>query len=88
MTEALRKRGPGRPPFVPTRSSRTTVKALLTLGWRQSQVADVLGITLPTLRKHFRAEIDASAQDQARIASALVQVLGEKGASPAGQTEH
>ena len=52
-------RAPGRPPFVPTAKDREQVKSLSGMGLDNEQIAIVIGISEPTLRKHFRKELDA-----------------------------
>ena len=51
-----RRRGP--PPFQPTDDHRRTVERAAGLGFTQEKIAALLGITKPTLEKHFREELD------------------------------
>jgi DNA-binding CsgD family transcriptional regulator len=48
----------GQPAFVPTPNQRETVKVMVAAGIQQLHIAVLLGISRPTLRKHFRHEID------------------------------
>ena len=50
-----------RPTFAPTEKQRETVKALAAYGNRQEEIANVVGISVRTLRKHFRVELDRGA---------------------------
>ena len=47
----------GRPQHVPTFENRNKIKMLLALGWDNARIAGVLGITPPTLRKHYFREL-------------------------------
>ena len=47
----------GRPAFEPTPMQRDTVKVMVAGGIQQPAIAGVLGISEPTLRRHFRKEI-------------------------------
>jgi len=51
-----RRRGP--PPFQPTDDHRRMVERAAGLGFTQEKIAALLGITKPTLEKHFREELD------------------------------
>lgn len=41
------------------------VKLLLALGWSNQLVADAIGVSLPTLKRHFRAEL--AERDKMRV---------------------
>lgn len=43
----------GRPAHVPNNETCNKIKLLLALGWANERIARALGITLPTLRKHY-----------------------------------
>jgi hypothetical protein len=43
----------GRPPHVPCEKSVNKVKMLLAFGWANSRIANALGISEPTLRRHY-----------------------------------
>ncbi|MEA3534272.1 hypothetical protein [Rhizobium sp. CC-YZS058] len=49
----------GRPEHVPTIENRNRVSILLAAGWSNERIANALAITLPTLRKHYFAELKA-----------------------------
>ncbi|MER9965590.1 hypothetical protein [Mesorhizobium sp. M0060] len=59
----------GRPAHEPTETSRRFVEALAGIAVSQAEIATALAITLPTLRKHYRAELDRGA---ARVEAKLV----------------
>ena len=46
--------------FIPTKAEREEVARLISVGITQDQVAMVIGITKPTLEKHFRDELDTA----------------------------
>jgi hypothetical protein len=53
----------GRPPYVPTDEHRDRVKILGRYGIPQVEIAASLGISAPTLRKHFREELTLAAAE-------------------------
>lgn len=56
----------------PTDEQREQVKTLSGLGVPQEDICTMIGITEPTLRKHYRTEIDLGfAQANAKIAGSL-----------------
>lgn len=62
----------GRPRFEPNAQQRRTVRALAGYGIPHRSIAEVVGITGPTLRKHFRLELDtAEAEANAKVAESL-----------------
>lgn len=63
----------------PTEQQRKTVRAMTAYGIPQLDVARVIGITEPTLRLHYRTELDtAVAEANAKMAESLFN-LGTKG---------
>ena len=59
-------------PHVPTGESRRQVSAMVAFGLPQDRIAAVIGISAPTLRKHYREEIDvADAKAQSMVAKYL-----------------
>lgn len=48
----------GRPKYEPTAKDRRQVATMSGLGLRHWEIAQVVGISLPTLRKHFAAELE------------------------------
>ena len=57
----------GRPAFEPTPMQRETVKVMVAGGIQQPAIAGVLGISEPTLRRHFRKEIANGAAEVALL---------------------
>ncbi|MBP0438432.1 hypothetical protein [Tianweitania sediminis] len=49
--------GRGRPPHVPTKENRNKIMLLLAQGWVDKRIAGALGISEPTLRKHYFREL-------------------------------
>ena len=63
---------PGRPVYNRTESDAKNVEALVIAGVPQSRIARVLKISEPTLRKHYREELDISkAKANAIVSQAL-----------------
>lgn len=54
----------GRPPHVPTDATRQTVQLHGMVGTRQEIIAEILGISVDSLQRHYRKELDL-ARDQA-----------------------
>lgn len=72
----------GRPPHVPTEENVNKVKLLMALHWTAERIANALGISQPTLRRHYLSvlKVRALARDalEARRAELLWQQV-EKG---------
>jgi hypothetical protein len=51
---------PGRPPHKPTDATRQTVSLHATVGTRQEVIAEILGISVDSLQRHYRSELDTS----------------------------
>lgn len=51
----------GRPFHVPTVENRITVKHLADAGWRQERIAVAIGVSHPTLRRHYFSELGSRA---------------------------
>ena len=58
MTKSQAKNPGGRPSHKPTDETRHIVKSMVGYGAEQSTVAGRLGISIPTLIKHYREELD------------------------------
>lgn len=65
--EATEKPQAGRPPHVPTTESRDLVASAAGGGMRHEEIAIGLGISEPTLRKHYSEELSTGAH-QKRVA--------------------
>jgi len=50
----------GRPPHQPTDATRQTVSLHATVGTRQEVIAEILGISVDSLQRHYRSELDTS----------------------------
>ena len=50
----------GRPAHQPTEATRQTVSIHATVGTKQDVIAEILGISVDSLQRHYRAEIDTS----------------------------
>ena len=75
----MSKKGTGRPTYEPTQADRATVKNLAAVGVPHAEIAKCIGsygISEPTLRKHFRRELDVSLNEVRALAmSGLVMGL-------------
>jgi hypothetical protein len=61
-----------RAPHEPTPASRKQVEALAAYGIPQEEICNVVGVSLPTLHKHYRDELDtAMSKANARVAESL-----------------
>jgi hypothetical protein len=59
-------------PHVPTAETRAQATRLSALGIPQADIATLVGVSLPTLHKHYRAELDAGmAEANATVAGRL-----------------
>ena len=63
---------PGRPQFIKKDEDKKTVEALAIAGVTQRLIAQIVKISEPTLRKHFREEFDTS---KARANAVISQAL-------------
>jgi len=62
----------GRPPHEPTEALRKTVALHATVGSRQETIAEVLGISVDTLQRYYRSELDTSREKaNAQVGGAL-----------------
>lgn len=59
MTDTEKNKG-GRPPHVPTEANRQAVSLHATVGTRQEVIAEILGISVDTLQRYYRSELDTS----------------------------
>jgi len=69
------KRGPGQPPYEPTPADRATVQNLAALGATHKEIAMCAGrygVSEPTLRKHFRRELNNSLTEVKALAMSQV----------------
>ena len=73
MTDApKKKRGPGQPPHAPTSQQRKMVESMSAYGIPQDDISKVIGISIDTLAKHYREELDtATAKANAKVAETL-----------------
>lgn|GEM_PF-6241746 len=60
------RRGPGRPRHLPTSESRALVERLRGAGVEQAEIAEALGVSLPTLRLNYPIELQSQSQTGAR----------------------
>jgi DNA-binding XRE family transcriptional regulator len=71
----------GRPPHEPSEASRRQVRALAAYGIPQDEIARVIGVSKPTLEKHYRPELDrAETEANAKVAESLFRKATGDGA--------
>ena len=76
------KRGPGQPPYEPTPADRATVQNLAALGATHREIAMCIGrhgVSEPTLRKHFRRELNNSLTEVKALAISQVVAAMKRG---------
>lgn len=70
--------GRGRPEHIPTTENRNKVMLLLALEWTDEKVAKAIGITRPTLRKHYLRELKARDEARARLEANMIAGMAAK----------
>lgn len=70
--------GRGRPEHIPTTRNRNKVMVLLALGWSVEKIAASIGITRPTLKKHYFRELKVRDEARARLEGELVVGMAAK----------
>lgn len=77
---------PGRPEYEPTDFDKGRVQAFTVAGYGQEDIATRLGISTPTLRKHYREQLDFAKMD---FLASVTQSLGIQAVgAPAVYDEH
>ena len=72
----------GRPPHQPTEANRKQVKALAAYGVPQDEIGMVIGISKPTLERHYRDELDrGEVEANAKVAESLFRKATGDGSS-------
>lgn len=69
----------GRPAYAPSPEDRETVEQMKFCGETEFVIATALGITIPTMRKHFRHELDKGAANRRREVIGLLFATARKG---------
>ena len=62
-----------------TPEQRERVRAWAAAGVKHQDIGNLLGISQPTLRKHFRKELQATASERLALQIARLQEMSEKG---------
>lgn len=70
--------GRGRPSHIPTEKNTNKVMVLLALGWAEAKIAGALGITQPTLRKHYFRQLKVRDEARARLEGEMVFSMAAK----------
>lgn len=70
--------GRGRPPHIATTQNRNKVMLLLAFGWTDTKIAQALGITEPTFRKHYFHERKIRLDARPRVEAAHMSMLWEQ----------
>ena len=74
--------GKGRPCHVPTDENRLKIMGMLAFGWTQKRIADVIGISVPTMREHYSSILKARkvAADKTKVARMMqLMALAQSG---------
>nr|WP_304363679.1 hypothetical protein [Jiella sp. LLJ827] len=71
----------GRPPHNPTQQNRNKIMLLLAQGWTDARIAGAIGITVPTLRKHYFRELRTRDVARDRVESIGLLTLWEQARS-------
>lgn len=84
MTTRKKRRGRGRPKWKPTRKEREQIRSMAAMGFTGVEIAPLFGVTVKTLRKYCRAELDTAATKAvAAVALSLYkQAVGADGNKP------
>lgn len=80
--------GRGRPAHMPTTENRNKVTLLLALGWSNSRIASALGVTEPTLRKHYFSVLKYRTEQRDRMDAAIATTYWkqfQEGSTAAGK---
>lgn len=78
----MEKRSKGRPAHEPAAITRRFVEVMAGAGVPQSEIAYVLAVTVPTLRKHYRDELQRGAAIvQSRLAGHLLRIASGRDAT-------
>lgn len=70
--------GRGRPPHIPTTTNRNKVMVLLAMDWDEVRIAKAIGITKPTLKKHYFRELKVREEARARLEAQLLVGMAAK----------
>lgn len=82
MENAAAPRSRGRPAHAPHPVTRRFVEAMAGAGVPQSEIAAVIGVTVPTLRKHYPGELRrGSAKVQAKLVVNLFTIANGRDAT-------
>src|ERR671916_3535222 len=77
----MAKERTGRPPHEPTEATRRQVRALAAYGIPQDEIGKVIGISKPTLERHYREELDrGEVEANAKVAESLFRKATGDGA--------
>lgn len=67
----------GRPRFHPAPRDRNRVRLLLACGWSIERIASAVEISVPTLRRHFRAELAGRDAMRDRLDARMLELAAE-----------
>jgi DNA-binding CsgD family transcriptional regulator len=83
----MERRPPGRPAHQPTDATRGQVEGLVREGKTLKEIAQAIGLSIPTLRAHYASELKAE-RPQISFPFAGSEDAKRKGSSRAGRPEH
>lgn len=71
----MEKKKGGRPAYQPSREDRRLVEGMAGCGLRQEDIAPLIGVSVPTLRRHFKRELsEGKAKAGAQVAKRLFEM--------------
>jgi hypothetical protein len=59
----------GRPVHIPTAENSNKIKILLATGWTNERIANAIGVTQPTLRKHYFSVLKSRDRSRDQVAA-------------------
>jgi P27 family predicted phage terminase small subunit len=79
----------GRPAHIATQENRNRVSMLLAFGWSNERIAGAIGVTTPTLRKCYKAELKIREAARDRLEARTAMLLWEQfqGGNPSAGRE-
>lgn len=70
--------GRGRPAHIATQENRNRVTMLLAFGWSNERIAGAIGVTPPTLRKCYKAELKIRGEARDRLDARTAMLLWDQ----------
>lgn len=72
MKEEQKNKTRGRPPYEPNDQDRRLIRALISYGMTRDVVAEVVGLSIPTINKYYRTTVETAEEEaNAKVAESL-----------------